>query len=59
MKCLYDIYTEGKATQCSGMGYFIVFGVLLSPQYFFQGNFNIYFEYYFSICCLFNIYYFN
>ena len=30
---------------------------LLSPQSFFQGNFNIYFEYYFSICCLFNIYY--
>lgn len=55
---LYTIYNEWHVIQCFGTGHFIVcvLRALFSTQYFFQGNFNIYFAYYFSICCLFNIY---
>ena len=39
MKCLYDIYTEGKATQSSGMGYFMVFKSTSFTLIFFSGEF--------------------
>ena len=39
MKCLYDIYTEGKATQYSGMGYFMVLKSTSFTLIFFSGEF--------------------